>query len=478
MTMKMKMWVIVLFLMPLTHSHAQYPAVQTVMSQKGLNGVTQWITGWLQNNISTILLPEVRGNVDIGIGSVSYVLHDMTIKRCDLPETSVVFSEGTGISLKLYGLTISISGLWNTQFGIIHDGGSFELSVYSISLVTMLELGSDEERLTISTVSCSALLGGVQVNFHGGGSFIIQPFIDMFSKRITEEIRQKICPPFEQGIEALEKHLAVMPDAVNVDPYIYMNISLTDSPLVKSSGLGLSVKGEFYSITSPSEPPFSSEHFELPWQEDYMVTVGISEFCMNSAAYAYYCAGVLSIHITEDMLPKISPIHLNTSQFGLLIPQLPKLYPDLPMELELYASKTPLFTFKESVISVYVLASVKAFAIKTDSVAVPLFRLDMESSFSGKAYTETQLLKGALEMNNFTMELGSTEIGEFQTGPIEQMVKLAISTFALPKVNAYLKKGVPLPSVKGFSIASSVTSIENGFLAVALDLNGPSDDWR
>lgn len=61
-------------------------------------------------------------------------------------------------------------------------------------------------------------------------------------------------------------------------------------------------QGEFYSAVSPSEPPFSPHYFKLPWQADYMLSVGMSDFCVNSATYAYLKSGVLSINITDGMV--------------------------------------------------------------------------------------------------------------------------------------------------------------------------------
>ncbi|XP_036434546.1 bactericidal permeability-increasing protein-like [Colossoma macropomum] len=474
----MKMLLVALLLVSTTQTHAEDSALQAVLSQKGLQKVTHWLTDWLQSELDNITLPEVKGSVHIIFGSVDYVLYNMSIQRCDLPEPSIAFSEGTGISLQVSGLSIAITGLWKTHYGLIKDGGWFELVMFTVSLNTVLQLGREDKRLSISTAVCSADVESAQVNFHGGGSFIFQPFVKMFNKRIRNKIRAKICQTFEKEIEALESHLAAVSVAMKVDPYVYLNISLTDSPLVNDSGLGLNVKGEFYSNNFPSEPPFSPKHFEVPWREDYMVSLGASEFFVNSAAYAYQSAGALQIRITDDMIPKASPFHLNTSQFGQLIPQLPKKYPDLPMQLLLYASEAPLFSFNKTVINVNVSASAKAYAMKADSVAIPLFRLDVESSFSGKAYIDKYLLKGVLEMKNLTVTLGATEIGCFPVGPIKQALKLTMSSFVLPKLNAQLKDGLPLPRVKGFGLRNSVMTIENGFLALATDISAPYDSWQ
>ncbi|KAK3540642.1 hypothetical protein QTP70_034462 [Hemibagrus guttatus] len=452
------------FLMGITQTHAENPALQSVLSQKGLQKVSHWATDWLQGDLSTIMLPEVKGSVSIFLGTIYYSLHDMTIVRCDLPEPAVSFSEGTGLSLQLQGLSIAITGKWNTDFGIIHDGGWFDLAVYTINLNALLEFQSTEEHFSITTAMCNADVGHVQINFHGGASQVSHNDILL--------LFIQICPQFQKGIENIDKYLAAN-DVIQVDSYVYLNLSLTDSPVVFDNGFKLNVKGEFYSVKSPSEPPFSPHYFKLPWQEDYMLSVGVSEFCINSAAYAYLKSGVLSINITDGMIPKTSPIHLNTSQFGSLVPQLPKKYPNMEMEVVLYATDTPLISFNQTVINVELSAAAKFSAIKSPTHLIPLFSLDMQYSFCAKVYTDGQLLKGALEMKNLTMQLGSTEIDKFDIAPFENLMKTVMNSFVLPKINAQLKEGLPLPSVKGFSLNKSMMTIENGFLFLAADITSP-----
>ncbi|KAL6456496.1 hypothetical protein MHYP_G00350400 [Metynnis hypsauchen] len=117
--MKVKMWFVALLLISVTQMHAEHSALQAVLSQNGLQKATELGISWLQNQISRTALPEVRGDMDIGIGSVDYVLHDMSIQSYVLPVPSVAFSEGTGVSLQVSGISISIMGHWNLHFGIM-----------------------------------------------------------------------------------------------------------------------------------------------------------------------------------------------------------------------------------------------------------------------------------------------------------------------------------------------------------------------
>lgn len=62
------------------------------------------------------------------------------------------------------------------------------------------------------------------------------------------------------------------------------------------------LKGEFYSIKTHTEPPFVAQPFTLPEQPDQMLSVGISEFTLNSASYGYFSAGQLQALINDSMV--------------------------------------------------------------------------------------------------------------------------------------------------------------------------------
>lgn len=463
------MQLVIYFLMILAYTHADYPALKALLSEKGLRDVSQMLSVQIQSKLKSTELPEVRGGVDIKIGTVHYDLSNMRVVECSMPVPSLVFVQGTGVSVEVSQLTLAVTGSWATQFGIIHDRGSFDLAVYSIHISTLLQLGDDAGRLSISTVKCSASVGGVNMQFHGGASIIFQPFISAFSGKLSDMIRVQICPAIQQVINGLETTLQEIPANIPLGPYLYLSIPLTSSPAVTDQSFELDIKGEFYSRSSPSEPPFSARVFDMPSAENDMLSIAGSEFSVNSAAYAFFSSGALQINITDDMIPKSSPIHLNTSQFGGFIPQLPTLYPNMEMQVLLYASETPLCSFSPGLIEIHVPAAAKFSAVKPDGSLVPLFRLDVDSSFSGSVWIDKNLT-GAFQMKNLTLTLGLSEIGDFKTDTLEQMAVMAVKMFVLPKLNAALKAGFPLPTLQGFSLINSQLLIKNGFVVIFTDV--------
>ena len=71
----------------------------------------------------------------------------------------------------------------------------------------------------------------------------------------------------------------------------------------------LYLKGEFYSIKTPKAPPFEAQPFTVPEQKGYMLSLGLSEFTLNSASYGYYLAGLFQALINESMVSKPERIH-------------------------------------------------------------------------------------------------------------------------------------------------------------------------
>lgn len=468
------MQLVIFFLMILTHTYADYPALKAVLSEKGLRDVSQMMAVWIQNKLKSTEFPEVRGGVDIGIGTVNYVISNMQVVQCSMSGQSMEFEQGTGVSVEVSQLSLAITGSWATQFGIIHDGGSFDLAVYNININTLLGLGDEAGRLSITTISCSDDIGGVHIQFHGGASFFFEPFVSTFQGKISEMIHVRICPAIQQAISKLEMNLQKMPVSIPVNQYIYLSILFTSSPAVTDRSIELDIKGEFYSKSFPSEPPFSASAFDIKYAENYMLSLAASEFFVNSAAYAYLSSEVLQINITDNMIPKSFPFHLNTSQFGVFIPQLRTLYPNMEMQVLLYASKTPLFSFSSGVIDFQLPAAAKFSVVKPDGTLVPLFRLDVDSSFSGSALIDNKHLTGVFKMKNLTLTVGSSEIGDFKTAMLEQMLVIAVNRFVLPKLNDYLKTGFLLPTLHNFSLINSKLLIKNGFVVIFTDVE---DSW-
>ncbi|KAJ8015804.1 hypothetical protein DPEC_G00000160 [Dallia pectoralis] len=449
----------------------QNPAIKVILANKGLQYGSHVGTDWLHEKILSMNVPDVTGGVKVGVGTVRYVLDRMSVSQCDVPEPSVNFSEGNQVKTVINGLSIALRGNWHTKFSFMSDRGSFELAVFNLDLTSLVELGSDDKgHLSILSKTCSAGIGKAEINFHGGASWIFKPFVKFFKNRVKALIETQICPIVDEHIADVEQHLTNMQVSYRINCALVLEIPLINPPHINSSDLGLDLKGEFYNFESPKEPPFKALAFDLPRADGFMLSLGMSEFSFNSAAYAYYAAGQLHITVTDKMIPPTSPLRLNTSSFGPFIPQLPKFFPNMLMELEVYARETPMFSFLPDEMSLKVPGAIKAVAIQPNGTRAPLFKLNADGLFSGQVYISEGKLRGLMKLKNFTLTLESSEIGTFQTAALENGMKMAMTIAVLTPLNAKLKEGIPLPSIHDILLVNSVLKIQQGFVSIASDL--------
>uniref|UniRef100_A0A1A8LIH5 Bactericidal permeability-increasing protein n=4 Tax=Nothobranchius pienaari TaxID=704102 RepID=A0A1A8LIH5_9TELE len=454
----------------LSCTRGKNPAVQVTLTDKWLQYVKHVGAGWIQDKLEHITFPDISGDVDILIGHVYYTLSGIRITKCDLPEPVLEFFQSTGLKTSIVGLNAALVGNWRTSFGIIHDGGSFDMAIFSVSLTSMVQLGRDPDgHLSITSIGCEPQVGNVAIQFHGGASFIFQPFVDHFKGKIVSVIQSNICPNVQTAIDDLESHLQAMSISYDVNEVLTVELPLTSPPVISGDDVNLGLKGEFYSIETHQEPPFVAQPFVLPKEPNYMMSVGLSEFMLNSASFGYFSAGNLQVLVNDSMIPPKSPVHLNTTSMGMFIPQLPKLYPDMLMNLQVYATEAPMLSLQMDVVEVGAQLGAKAFAIEPNGTQVPLFTLSVETRLSGKMWIVDEKLKANAMLDNITLTLASSEVGTFKMDALENVVKMGINLMGLPKLNALLGDGIFLPQMKQAQLVNPVLKLEKGFLVVSSD---------
>ncbi|XP_069549914.1 bactericidal permeability-increasing protein [Brachyistius frenatus] len=462
---------VVALLALLSCTHGENPAIQFILTNKGLQYGKHAGAGWIQEKLDKVTLPDISGEINIYIGSIDYTLTGITITKCDFPEPSVeFFQNNTGFKASMSGLSVALNGGWMTHFGIIDDGGQFDMAIFSMDVTSVVELGRDPDgHLSVSSVSCDAQVGDVDIQFHGGASWIFQPFVDHFKGHIRSEIQIKICPAVREFIDRLEYHLQFMNVSFDVDQVLTLDLALTGLPVIDASSLNLGLKGEFYSIKTHMSPPFEAQPFTMPEQPSYMLSMGLSDFTLNSASYGYYSAGLLQVLINDSMIPPRFPLRLNTSYMGQVIPQLPKMFPGLLMNLKIYCKEAPIFSFQPGAVKLDVQSVVKAIAMEPNGTQIPLFTLNVDLKFSGKMWITGETLKGSMTMDNVTLTLAASEVGTFKTDALEVMVKGGMKMFVLIKLNEKLGKGIILPRMKYAQLVNSVLKMEQGFIAISSD---------
>ncbi|XP_034446317.1 bactericidal permeability-increasing protein [Hippoglossus hippoglossus] len=453
------------------------PAIQVLLTNKGLQYGKHAGTDWIQRILEFVTLPDFSGQVPlIHLFNIDFTLTGTKIKKCDLPEPSTEFyPDSTGFKTSLSGLSVALSGQWSTDLRAWHDSGTFDMAVFGVNVTSVVKLGKDAGgHLSVTSVSCDAQVGHVDVSFRGGTRWTFWPFVKKFRRMIRSQIEIGICPYVKQLIGNLEQHLQAMNVSFDVDQALTLDLALTSLPVVNVSSLNLGLKGEFYSIKTHAEPPFEAQSFTVPEQQGYMFSLGLSDFTVNSALYGYYSDGVFQTCITDSMIPPGFPLHLNTSLMGPYIPQLPKMFPGLLMNLHVYATEFPVFSFHPDAVNLGFQGAVEAFAIQPNATRTPLFKLSVVSNFSSKVWIAGETVKGSVSMDKLTLTLVGSDVGTFKTDALEEVARIGVE-MVLAKVNETLGEGIPLPRMIYAQLVNSVLKVQEGFVVLFSDVEVLTD---
>uniref|UniRef100_A0A669CGK3 Bactericidal permeability-increasing protein n=1 Tax=Oreochromis niloticus TaxID=8128 RepID=A0A669CGK3_ORENI len=429
-------WLGLVALIPTTLS--TNPGVKVRLTEKGIEYGRQLGMAVIQQKLRSIKIPDFSGTETVSpIGKVQYSLSNMHIVNVGLPKSSVDLVPGTGVTLSIGDAFISLNGNWRVKYlRIIKDSGSFDLNVNGLSIATTISIKSDETgRPAVSTASCSATVGSAKVKFHGGASWLYNLFTTFIDKALRNALQKQICPLVADAVSDLNPQLKTLNVLAKVDKYAEIEYSMVSSPTVLKSSIDLSLKGEFYNIGKHQEPPFSPAAFNLPPQNNNMLYIGMSAFTVNSAAFVYNNAGVLSLSVTDDMIPKSSPIRLNTNTFGVIIPGIAKQFPGLMMKLLMKMEKIPTLTFEPNNATVQATTTVTAFAIQTNSTLSPLFVLNLEASVSARMFVSEMKLAAAVTLNKMDLTLAKSNVGDFQVSALNSILQVVFKWVVIPTVN-------------------------------------------
>ncbi|KAM4587911.1 bactericidal permeability-increasing protein-like isoform 1-T3 [Odontesthes bonariensis] len=464
-------WVALVALIPATF--AINPGVKVSLTEKGLEYGRQLGITSMQQKLKSIKIPDMSGKAEVSpIGKVKYSLSNMQIVNVGLPQSSVNLVPGTGVRLSIGNAFISLRGNWRVKYlRIIKDSGSFDLNVNGLTITTSIAIKSDETgRPAVSSVNCGATISRASIKFHGGASWLYNLFKSFVDKALRNALQKQICPLVAEAVSDLNPRLKTLNVLAKVDQYAEIEYSMVSSPEVSNSSIDFSLKGEFYNIGKHEEPPFAPAAFSLPPQANNMLSIGISAFTANSAAFVYNKAGALSLYITDDMIPQGSPFRLNTRTFGLFIPQIAKQYPGLMMKLLVKTVKNPIITFDPKNMTVQATATVTAYAIQPNSTLSPLFVLNLESSVSTHVFVTGVRIAGSVTLNKMDLTLATSYVGQFQVGSLDRIFQMVLKLVVLPKLNAQLAKGYPLPTIGKMKLVNTQLQVLKDYMLIGTDV--------
>ncbi|KAL3059233.1 hypothetical protein OYC64_011201 [Pagothenia borchgrevinki] len=457
-------------LIPLTTS--TNPGVKVKLTAKGIEYGRKLAVASILQKLKTIKLDDMSGKVKVSpIGKVKYSLTNMKMVEVGLPTAALDLVPGTGVKLSIVNAYFRLEGNWRVKYLFVKDSGSFNLNANDISFSTSLSIKNDQTgRPVVNSLDCGANVGKTSIHFKGGASWLYNLFSKYIDSAIRKAMQKQICPLVANAVSDLNNNLKTLNVLAKVDQFAEIEYSMVASPAVSNTSIDFGLKGEFYNIGKHQEPPFSPAAFSLPPQINNMLYIGVSSFTTESAAFVYNTAGTLSLYITDDMIPQGSPIRLNTRTFGAFIPQVAKRFPGLMMKLLVKTVKTPVITFEPNNATVQTFASVTAYAIQPNATLTPLFVLNLDSSVSARVFVSGTRLAGAVTLNKMDLTLGTSYVGDFQVGSLDNIFQMVLKMVVIPRINAQLAKGYPLPTLGKMKLVNTQLLVLKDYMLVGTDV--------
>ncbi|KAK3731744.1 hypothetical protein RRG08_035413 [Elysia crispata] len=453
------------------------PGVKVRLTKNGLQYANKIAHDEIVKHLQSLNIPDQSGKD----GHIEYTLDNIRVKGVTPPASSISLVPGkNGVSWALSNFGISISADWRVKYerGIIHisTSGSVDASVSGINLVETASFGIDKTgHPSIASSGCSASIGDVDVDFHGGISFIINLFRGTVERKIKDLLQPKVCEEVTQLINNdAEKSLATMQITVEIAKRFLLDYRLVASPVITADYLEIWDKGEVFWEAAVKEAPFSPEPLPAWSDNSRMVYIWVTNYTPNTFLYQAHTNGYLKYNLTRKDLPGDNASYLNTTCklkcIGTIIPQIAKMYPNSTVELHLQSTAIPKAVMTNKTLTVELDTSVNMWAKTPNNTMAYLATLDVNVSLTLQPQIKNETLSEVITDHSFNLTVVKSAVGELHASLLNIVIDGILSFAVIPELNNIAAKGVQLPMVGGVQFNNTFLLLQEGNLLIGTDL--------
>ncbi|GAB2285223.1 hypothetical protein Dimus_019676 [Dionaea muscipula] len=446
--------------------------ISFIVSTRGLDFIKDLLITEAVSSLVPLHIPKIDNTQKIPfLGHVYFGLSNITIYQITVSE-SYVKPGDTGVAIIVSGATANLSMDWRYSYNggwlfpvEVSDKGKASVEVEGLQVGITLGLSNKEGTLKLSLMDCGCFVEDIRIKLDGGASWLYQGLIDAFERQIGYAVENAISEKLKEGIVKLDSLLQNLPNEVPVDDVAYLNASFVNDPVLSSSSMEFEISGLFSSRERKSDnylkllQTFSCE------DPSKMLGIAVEEAVFSSASASYFSAGYM--HWDVDKIPDRSL--LNTAGWRFIIPQLYKKYPDDDMKLNISLASPPVLRILQHNIGATVYADLIIDVLEAGEV-IPVACILLEIRATGSVRIVGNNLAGNVKMDDFTMSLKWSGIGNLRMGLIQPVIRTLIKTVFLPYANARLGKGFALPIIRGFTLQDAELSCIDSSVVVCSDV--------
>uniref|UniRef100_F7IJD5 Phospholipid transfer protein n=1 Tax=Callithrix jacchus TaxID=9483 RepID=F7IJD5_CALJA len=405
-----------LFLALLVGAHAELPGCKIRVTSKALELVKQEGLRFLEQELETITIPDLRGKE----GHFYYNISEVKVTELQLTSSELDFQPQQELMLQITNASLGLQFRRQLLYWF--------LKVYEF----------------LSTFITS------------GMRFLLN---------------QQICPVlYHAGTVLLNSLLDTIPVRSSVDDLVGIDYSLMKDPVASTSNLDMDFRGAFFPLTEKNwSLPNRAVEPQLQ-EEERMVYVAFSEFFFDSAMESYFRAGALQLSLVGDKVPHDLDMLLRASYFGSIVLLSPAVI-DSPLKLELRVLAPPHCTIKPAGTTISVTASVTIALVPPDQPEVQLSSMTMDARLSAKMALRGKALRTQLDLRRFRIYSNQSALESLALIPLQAPLKTLLQIAVMPMLNERTWRGVQIPLPEGINFVREVVTNHAGFLTIGADLH-------
>lgn len=269
------------------------------------------------------VLPKILDNITpISISDIKQ--GDLTLSNIrisnlfiDANQTRIVFSSPNKIILSTNSFSIQVDADYRYKLWIASTHGSVDAKARNIALNIEVNLFlNDQKKLQLNADSVDVHIGEFDLKISGD---ILAKFLNfvksLFKNKIKDVVQQNVAKALKsQGVQKLNEFASKLPNELPINSFgISFDYTPEQVPDFSEDRLDLKVPAFVYDNKIPKErPPIPGPAALSGASGKNEVSILISDYLLNSATYATWKAGSFKFVLTDSIIPKLSPVRLNT----------------------------------------------------------------------------------------------------------------------------------------------------------------------
>lgn len=444
------------------------------LSGEGLEYVKDVLVGEILEDLTPLKISDISSRINSPIGRVDTLISDIYLQGAEVYYSDIELSN-YGITIYAAGITATLEARWEYQYTAsyvpfpVEDGGQAEVKVSGMQAGVTFNLQENNGTLRLVVEEAGTYIDDLEITLQGGASWLYQWLVYAFDYNIRAAVEVALTQQMVNGAEELDDWLLHLPRAVPIDETSAIDVTVIHDPLLSPTYLSVGARGEFVSLDRPKEyiePDVELRPGLFCDESLKMVTIALSDYVLNSAAFVYYDSGELVWDV--DNLP--GKKYLNTASWRFIIPKLYKKYPNEDMIINFAVSSPPTVDIRKEGIRANAGADM-TIEVKHQGDIVPVACISLVVSFDAVATLNYANITGQATLDDLTLNLKWSEIGSFPVYLVQATVRTLVQELVLPLINLNLKSGFPIPMVAGVEVENADLRYEDGYLLVCTDIH-------